>query len=182
MKKSIDRKSVQRLIIDNRSLGKTDQEIYDQLSMVYFDKKSIALLITSTIKEELKRKYKLLNYILIGLLLSTVVFKIISIVGISLDTHKPWLLITIFFFPILNVYFIYQIANYYGPIYRFCGLIVIAGFLKMITESTHWIDICINLILSVGIAGIAFYLDQHMFPDYKPNKLIKNENGEFILS
>jgi hypothetical protein len=42
-------------------------------------------------------------------------------------------------------------------------------------------DILANIIFSGAVAGLSFYLDKKMFPNYNPNKLKKDSNGEYIL-
>jgi hypothetical protein len=71
-KKSLDRKAAQKFIVDSRDNGKSDQDIYNELSQQYLDKKSVALLITGTVTTENKNKYKLYNNILLGLLVTGV--------------------------------------------------------------------------------------------------------------
>jgi hypothetical protein len=47
-KKSLERKPAQKFIIESRQNDKTDQEIYNDMTQQYFDKKAVALIITGT--------------------------------------------------------------------------------------------------------------------------------------
>jgi hypothetical protein len=180
-KKSLDRKVAQRTIIDCRANGKTDQEIYNELSQQYYDKKTVALLITGTVKDESRAKYKIYNNILLGLIGLTILFKVLAVFSLSLSEGQLWALLLIFIVPILNIYFFYEISRYNAPIYRFCGLLTIASFFQAVGKAENVIDIFISLALCAGISGLSFYLDSKMFPDYSPKNLKKDNKGEYIL-
>jgi len=181
-KKSLDRKATKQFIIDNRSLGKTDQEIYNLLAEQYYDKKTIALLITSQVTTENRKKYKVLNTLLLVLISITILFKILAIVQLSLSAGQVWALIFIFLVPLLNIYFFYEVLRYNGTIYRILGLLTMASFLQSISKGGTVLDITIGAFLCILIVGLAFYLDNYMFPYYSPSHLKKDSNGEYILS
>jgi len=180
-KKSLDRKAAKQFILDNRAISKTDQEIYNELSQQYYDKKAIALLVTSTVTMENKKKYKIYNNGLIGLIGITVLFKIFIIVNLALVVNQVWYLLLAFLVPIFNIYFLYEIAKYNGSIYRILGIWVI-GFSLQSINKVEGTNLIVNLILCILIAGLAFYLDRNMFPNYSPNNFKKDSNGEYILS
>ena len=181
-KKSLDRKAAQKFIVDSRDNGKTDQEIYNELSQQYYDKKSVALLITGTVTTENKNKYKVYNHILLGLLGLAILLRILLVFSLTIQTGQLWTLLLVFIVPLFAAYFAYEIAHYNGPIYRFCGIMTIAGFLQTVGKSEGGTDILINLVFAGAIAGLSFYLDSKMFPDYSPKNLKKDSNGEYILS
>ncbi|WP_276974125.1 hypothetical protein [Flavobacterium filum] len=181
-KKSLDRKAAQTFIVDSRDNGKTDQEIYNELSELYYDKKSVALLITWTVTTENKKKYKVYNNILLGLLGLSILFKLLTVFSLTIQTGQIWTLLLVLIVPLLAGYFMYEIARYNGPIYRFCGMLTIAGFLQTIGKAENGTDITINLIFAGAVAGLSFYLDSKMFPNYSPKNLKKDSNGEYILS
>ena len=181
-KKSLDRKAAQKFIVDSRDNGKTDQEIYNKLSQQYYDKKSVALLITGTVTTENKNKYKVYNNILLGLLGLAILLRILLVFSLTIQTGQLWTLLLVFIVPLFAVYFAYEIARYNAPIYRFCGIMTIAGFMQTIGKSEGGSDILINLVFAGAIAGLSFYLDSKMFPDFSPKNLKKDSNGEYILS
>ncbi|MCI1265054.1 MAG: hypothetical protein LKG19_00670 [Saprospiraceae bacterium] len=181
-KKSLDRKAAQKFIVDSRDNGKSDQDIYNELSQQYLDKKSVALLITGTVTTENKNKYKLYNNILLGLLGLSILFKLLTVFSLTIRTGQLWTLLLVLVVPLFAGYFMYEIARYNGPIYRFCGILTVVGFLQAIGKAENGTDILINVILAGAVAGLSFYLDSKMFPDYSPKNLKKDSNGEYILS
>jgi len=181
-KKSLDRKAAQKFIIDNRDNGKSDQDIYNELSQQYFDKKSVTLLITATVTTENKNKYIIYNNVLLGLLGLVILLRILLVFSLTIQTGQLWTLLLVFIVPLFAAYFAYEIARYNAPIYRFCGIMTIVGFMQTIGKSEGGTDILINLVFAGAIAGLSFYLDSKMFPDYSPKNLKKDGNGEYILS
>jgi hypothetical protein len=181
-KKSLDRKSAQKFIFDNRDNGKTDQEIYNELSQQYYDKKSITLLITGTVKTEHQNKYKIYNNILLGFLVLAILLRILLVFSLTIQTGQLWTLLLVFIVPLFAAYFIYEIARYNAPAYRFCGIMTIVGFMRTIGQSEGGTVILINLVFAGAIAGLSFYLDSKMFPNFSPMNLKKDSNGEYILS
>jgi hypothetical protein len=181
-KKSLDRKEAQKLIAHSRVSGKSDQEIYNDLSQQYFDRKSVALLITGTVTTENKNKYKVYNNILLGLLGLVVLSRILLVFSLTIQTGQLWTLLLLFIAPLFAAYFAYEISKYSGPIYRLCGIMTIVGFMQTISKSEGGTDILINLVFAGAIAGLSFYLDSKMFPHYSPKKLKTDSNGEYVLN
>ncbi|MBK9543166.1 MAG: hypothetical protein IPO49_12815 [Bacteroidetes bacterium] len=181
-KKSLDRKTAQIFIIESREKGKTDQEIYFDLTQKYYDTKAVALLITGTVSIANKNKYKVYNNILVGLLGLSIVFKLLTILNLTVQTGQLWTLVLVFIVPLFAAYFMYEIARYNAPIYRFCGWLTIAGFLQTVGKMEMGTDILLNIIFASAVAGLSFYLDSKLFPEYSPKNLKKDSNGDYILS
>jgi hypothetical protein len=180
-KKSLDRKAAQIFIVDSRDNGKSEQEIYRELSQQYYDKKSVALLITGTVTTANRNKYKVYNNILLGLLGLAILLRILLVFTLTIQTGQLWVLLLVFI-PLLEAYFGYEIARYNAPVYRLCGIMTIVGFMQTIGRSEGGTEILINLVFAGAIAGLSFYLDSKMFPDYSPKKLKTDSNSEYILS
>ena len=183
-KSSINRKEIHKFIIESRSNGKLDQEIYNELVLKYYDKKTIALLISGTVKNEHKEKYKASNTLLLVLIGITILFKFIAVINLSIEYDKLWALLLVFIIPLINVYFFYEVYRYNAMIYKVIGLLTIASIFKSISSAVdgYLLDIIISLILGGGIIYLSFYLSNKLIPNYKPNKLIKDSKGDFILN
>jgi len=181
-KKSFNKITVKKSIIESRANGKTDQEIYNELTQKYYDKKGIALFIPATATIENKNKYKLYNDVLLGAIGVVILLKIITIFSLSLASGQMWALLFIFIVPLMNIYFFYEIARYNGQVYRICGMLTIAGFLQSISKLETGFDFLLTFIFTAVITGLSFYLDAKMFPNYKPTNLKKDNNGEYIIN
>lgn len=180
-KQSLDRKAAEKFIIESRSIGKTDQEIYNELSQQYYDKKAVALQVMGTVTIENKNKYKIYNMILLGLLGLSILFKLLAVFSLTIHTEQLWTLLLVLIVPLFSGYFMYEIARYNGPIYRICGWLTIAGFFQTIGKIDNGTDVLINVIFAGAVAGLSFYLDSKMFPNYSPKNLMEDGNGEYIL-
>ncbi len=181
-KKSLTKKAATQFINDNRANGKTDQEIYAELAQQYYDKKAIALLITSISTKDDKAKYKVYNYILLGLLVLTALLKVLAVQVMSLQEGQLWALLLVFIVPILNIYFIYEISRYNAPAYRLCGIMSILGITQSLSNIQNPTDFFLTLVLCGAISGLSFYIDSVMFPNYSPRNLKKDSNGDYIMS
>jgi hypothetical protein len=69
-------------------------------------------------------------------------------------------------------------------IYKVIGLLTIASIFKSLSSAVdgYLLDIIISLLLGGGIIYFSFYLSNKLIPNYKPNKLIKDSKGDFILN
>jgi hypothetical protein len=180
-KKSLERKAAQQFIIDGRETGKSEQDIYNELTQQYYDKKAVALLITGTVTEENKSKYKVYNNILLGILGVAILLRIMLVFSLTIQTGQLWTLLFVFIVPFFATYFAFEIARYNAPIYRFCGIMTVLGFMRTINKAEDGTEVLINFLFAAAIAGLSFYLDSKLFPNYSPRKLKKDSNGEYIL-
>jgi hypothetical protein len=185
MRKSLDKKAVSRFIAEARADGKANQEIYNELSPQYYDKKGIALLITGTPTREDKEKYKIHNAILLALLGATILFKVLFVLQMAIPTKQWAALLFIFVVPIFNIWFFIEIARYSAGAYRFTGIFTLLGLMQSLQNQTLNVskaDMLVNILFTAAIAGLAFYLDAKLFPNYRPTNMRKDANGEYILS
>lgn len=178
-KKSLDGKAASLYIIENRNNGMTDQDIYTNLSQEYYDKKAVAILIKGTLTDEIKETYKLYNNILIGLLGLSIFFKLILVLNLAVETGELWTLVLMLFVPIINIFLIFGVVRYQIPIYRLCGFFSIIGLMQTINHGANFWETIFSLIYASLIAGIAFYLDSKLSPNYGPNSIEKDDTGEY---
>ena len=180
-KKSINKKEVNKTIKEKIDQGIPRIEILDELSELYFDKKTLSKLIASTPNPKRLKQYKLPNNILLGLLIITIISKIL--IGFSLFSQIS-IALTPFaiFLPIINILFAFEVARFKGYIYNILGIISIASILNMLGEiSDHGIYGTIDIIIGLLIAGLAFYIGNKMFPNYGLFGPKKDSKGEFKL-
>ena len=173
--------AIRQAVIDGRLNAKTDQEIYNELSQQYYDKQGLAVTITSIPTDADMAKYRIYNNALLGILVLSIVFKLITVFSLTLEAGQPLLLLLIFVVPLFTLYFIYLIKHYNAFAYRACGFLAIAGFLQSIEKADNSFDIIFNIIFAGAICFLSFYLDKNLFPKYSPGKLKKDGNGEYIL-
>lgn len=176
----MDLKTAKKIIAKGKEDGKMDQAIYNDLSPHYSDKKNLALLITGTATKEDRLKYKGYNYLLLGLLSAVALLRIMdSLYLVSAGEFSGFLVSLVGW--LLPALFIYGIAQYSGPVYRFCGIMAVLGLLPAIARQNDFTGILLNVVPLAAIAGLCFYLDRKMFPHFRPGKMKKDNNGNYVL-
>lgn len=180
-KKSINTKQVNKLIETRINEGKPRNEILEELSETYFDKKTLATLIAMTPEIERKKKYKIYNDILLGLLILTIILKVL--IGVLLLANVSIYAIPFaFLMPLLAVFFAIEVSRLKAYIYRVLGLMAIVSIgdsLGNLENFNFWFILDISI--GVGITFLAFYLGNQMFPNYGFSGPKKDEKGNILL-
>ncbi len=180
-KKSLNRKEVTKTIQNRLQDNIPRQEILDELSEQFFDKKTISVIIASTPDPLRKEKYKSLNNLLLGLIALTIIIKIF--VGILLiSSLSIYLLPIAFVIPFISIWFALEVSKFKGYIYNILGLLSIASILtsigKLQESGTYGLfDIAIVTV----IAGLSFYLGNKVFPNYGFFGPKKDSEGNILL-
>ncbi|MFT3704362.1 MAG: hypothetical protein QM802_18480 [Agriterribacter sp.] len=177
----MDQKTAKKLVEKGRAEGKSDQEIYNELSTDYASKKNLALLITGTATTADRQKYKMLNNVLIALLGVTLAFRLIA--AFYLISSGEWA--TVFFLflgMVLTGLVIYAVFNYMGAFYKPFGFLSALSVVKTLIGSSGSMLELIDLALLIPIPILCFYLGAKLFPNFKPNKLKKDVAGAYILN
>lgn len=180
-KKSINTKEVNGLIETRLNEGKPRNEILDELSETYFDKKTLATLIAMTPVIERKKKYKLFNDILLGLLILTIIIKVL--IGVLLLANVSIFAIPFaFLMPIMAIIFAFEVSRLKAYIYRILGFMAIVSVgdsLLNLENFNYWF--LLDISIGVGIIFLAFYIGNQMFPNYGFSRPKKDEKGNILL-
>ncbi|MBL7973319.1 MAG: hypothetical protein JNJ85_00305 [Candidatus Kapabacteria bacterium] len=181
MKKSLNRKEVMNLINDRLKNGISRQVLLEELAEQYYDKKTIAMLIASTINPVTKEKYRTVNMILFSLLVLSIIIKIL--IGIAQFSSISLYLIPIAFLtPILSILFASEVLKFRGYIYNILGIIAVASLLNTLSKmSDAGIYEVLDIVLIAAIIALSFYLGNKMFPNYGLLGPKKDSNGNILL-
>ena len=180
-KKSIDKKQIREQIKAFRAEGRPDQEVYNLLAPHYYDRKTVAQIITATVTDERKQKYRDAQITLLVLVGLTIGFKLLAAANLIFTMRSSAALLFLFLLPAVNVYFLVQLWRYDAAVYRVCGLFAIMGLTRILNgmaKEANWL-ILVDVGLIVAIAGLAFYLDSKLFPHYSPRNLKPDSNGDY---
>ena len=175
------RKLAKKMIEDGRSHQETFNEIKDLCDFSVEEIAKIMKLIPSKSKKE---KNKVANTVLFIVLCFTIVQKIFF--GLSLiEDLEGFAILIILLFPLLNVYFAYNVAVFNTPIYRmiaFFTIISIIQSLKNISGITMDIFALIDIVIAIALIFLGFYLNTKMTVLYEvSNEKYENQNGESRL-
>jgi hypothetical protein len=180
-KTSIKRKEVYKFIKARLAEGMKRTDILTDLNQRYYDKVTLCKMIAAVPEMATIKKYRNWNNMLLGLLIFTIVIKII--IGVLLVSGISWYLMPLAtIFAIITVLFTLKVAKFRGYIYNLLGLFAIANMFKLISdlESTGiWGHL--DLAIGASIAALAFFLGHKMFPHYGLFGPKKDEDGKLML-
>ncbi len=182
-KKSIssNRKEIQKSIEHKLNNGMARTQVLEELSAAYFDQSTLAKMIAATADNETKAKYRTLNNILLGLLVVTIITKVLIAIDLLMVT-SIYALPIILLLPLLNIYLAIGVSKYTGYLYRVISLLTFAGMLQMMEKQegdSMWL--LIDLGIGAAILGLSFYLGNKMFPYYGFFGPKKGEDGNVLL-
>jgi hypothetical protein len=180
-KKSLNKKEAFKTIQNRLQENIPRQEILDELSELYFDKKTISAIIASTPDPQTRIKYKALNNLLLGLLALTITIKIL-VSALLLSSLSLFLIPIAFFVPFMTIWFAIEVSNFKGYIYNLLGLLAILGIFKTISNiGESGIYGIIDIAIMIAISLLSFYLGNKMFPNYGFFGPKKDTNGNILL-
>jgi cytochrome bd-type quinol oxidase subunit 1 len=179
-KKHIAYKELKKLVAE-KLLSQTPRKvILDELSSEYYDKDAIAKVISSIPTEKSKSEFKSLNSILIFLLLLASLLKLIVVFSFLSDVSLYALPFAIIF-PLINIYFAWEIRNYNGQLYKIIGLFGLMSMLKSFGGDLQSPFGIFVIAIAALISFLAFYLGKKMFPNLGLMGPKKDASGEYIL-
>lgn len=180
-KRDLSKKEMRNFIIENRSQGKPDQEIYFELRKSSNERYQIAKLITNTATDVAVSKHKNVRIILIALLLISIPVFLNIIYIYSSQPYWPEVSMCAIY-TVGVLYYSYQLyLAYSGEVWSMSiSIPMMFGLSTAQIEDTMLLVIWLSFLLIVGL--LLFYLKNKMFPKNKfMEKLVKNDDGEYVL-
>ena len=141
------------------------------------DKDEVVILLTESLKMEDRKKISVWNTILLVLIGSTILLKVLTVLGLSIHTGELWTVLLVLITPILNVFFFFIVMNYKIQMYKFIAIFSMLGLVNSIGKMGEGIELIINIFLSLTIFGLSLAL----YLNNKPAEIKKDENGNHIL-
>ena len=165
-----------------RELGKSNQDIYLELTQVYKGKEEIAKLVAHTLTTEQKNQFRTLNNILFIILSLSGIFKIGF--GIALATNSlDYLFATVS--SIINFGFAYGVYKYSISSYMLFVKIIVVSWIRFVLmaqnpENINPTIVTIDIVFSVVVVFMLFYISTES-SSLQQHEFIKDENGEYII-
>ena len=163
-----------------RNEGKSNQEIYGELTKAYTDKDAIAKLIAQTLTKEQKDEYRTLNNILFILLVLSAIFKLGFGAAFAQNLHEYLFVILI---PMLNIYFAYVVFKFRVSDYGNAIKIILLSCVHLLFEAKNKEDITpiiVNVVFSLLIVALFAFLST-AFSAIQQHEFEKDINGEYII-
>lgn len=179
--KKHEKKEALKTIQTRLEQGKPRKEILEKLAGTYGSRSSLVELIARTPNPEKKKKYKLLNYILaLFLLLSAGVSVYAGIKSFAAEPVEA-IIVMVITLLILTILII-GVLRFNGYIY---GLLTFLMLLAVVTDLINFSEWdkgdLIGIFILLAFAGLAYFLNKKIFPNYGLFGLKKGRDGEYLL-
>lgn len=119
-----------------------------------------------------KKKYKLVNSLLLTILMLTVILKFIVGIPIVIQNGIQWLPVLLLI-PLINIILCYEVATYKGYIYKWVAIYPVLPLLKLLpTLFTNGVDFfkTIDLVIVGLLIFLGLYLNKKFAADYKTKR------------
>ena len=132
--------------------------------------------IASVADPERKRRYAVLNYVLVALLVLGALSKMFSNLSPGLMAGAVVLGL------ILPLGFAYVIARFDGRMYSFLIVLTLVGALKILFEKGNWLGKLSDLVLPAAIIAVAFVAHRKIFPNMRLFRVKKGPDGSYVFA
>lgn len=150
-------------------MGKTKQEILETLKETSkLPAEVLAKIIQSIPTLAARQKYKAPNIFLIILLSITILFKIIAVIPIIIETGIRGILL-IFILPLINILLLWGVATFNLRSHRLVAILTIIGLIssfKVIASEPFEPLMLIDFAIAAGLIILGFYLDSKLCRPY----------------
>ena len=175
----LKRRAIRKAAIKERQAGKPAEEIYKTYQGQVRPKFALAFAIASVADPERKRRYALLNYVLVALLVLVAVLKALSVVMFS--NLSPGLMVgAVVLGLIVPLYFAFAIARFDGRAYPFLILLLLINTLNILFEKGNWLLKLSDLVLVAAIIAVAFVAQRKIFPNMRFFRVKKGADGSYV--
>jgi protein-disulfide isomerase len=173
------RRAILKAAIKERQAGKPAEEIYKTYQGQVRPNNALAMAIASVADPERKRRYAVLNYVLVALLVLLAVLKALSVVMFS--NLSPGLMAgAVVLGLIVPLGFAYVIARFDGRMYSFLIALTLVGALKILFEKGNWLGKLADLVLPAAIIAVAFVAQRKIFPNMRLFRVKKDAGGSYV--
>ncbi len=175
----LKRRAILKAAIKERQAGKPAEEVYKTYQGQVRPNFALAFAIASVADPERKRRYAVLNYVLVALLVLVAVLKALSVVMFS--NLSPGLMLgAVVLGLIVPLYFAFAIARFDGRAYPFLILLLLFNALNILFEKGNWLLKLSDLVLPAAIIAVAFVAQRKIFPNMRLFRVKKGPDGSYV--
>jgi hypothetical protein len=175
----LKRRAILKAAIKERQAGKPAEEIYKTYQGQVRPNNALAMAIASVADPERKRRYAVLNYVLVALLVLVAVLKTLSVVMFS--NLSPGLMVgAVVLGLIAPLGFAFVIARFDGRMYSFLILLLLLNALHILFEKGNWLGKLADLVLPAAIIAVAFVAQRKIFPNMRLFRVKKSADGSYV--
>ena len=185
--KSMTKKEVRKVVNQRIFIGKTKQEIFDELKDISkLSTKDLAKIIQKTPSLKAKKKYKTSYIVLKIMLVLTIIFKLKMGIQIIIEDEIKnvfQIILILSIIPIINTLLLIGVSKYRPNSFKLAAIFTFLGLYQYMRSGIVFEEvgaiIFLDLFIHLGIIVLALHLDYKFFPKYLTNKeLYHNTQGE----
>ena len=174
----LKRRAILKAAIKERQAGKPAEEVYKTYQGQVRPNNALAMAIASVADPERKRRYAVLNYVLVALLILVAVLKASSVMFSNLS---PGLMVgAVVLGLIVPLSFAFVIARFDGRVYSFLILLSLFNALNILSEKGSWLLKLPDLVLLAAIIAVAFVVQRKIFPNMRLFRVKKAADGSYV--
>src|ERR1043166_1930531 len=173
------RSAILKAAIKERQAGKPAEEVYKTYQGQVRPNNALAMAIASVADPERKRRYAVLNYVLVALLVVVALLKALSVVTFS--NLSPGLMAgTVVVGLIVPLYFAYVIGRFDGRAYSVLVFLALLSALNILFQKGNWLGKLAALVLPAALFAFAFVAQRKIFPNMRLFRVEKGADGSYV--
>lgn len=167
------KKEIRKIASTKLNEGKKRQQVLTEMAEeTQAPVADIAAVLRYTPSRRTKKKYQLVNSLLLTILILTVILKFIIGIPIVLENGIQWLPL-LFLVPLINILLCYGVATYRGRIYKWVAIYSAISLLKslpaLLTNGVDFLE-AIDLVIVGLLIFLGLYLNRKFAADYKTKR------------
>ena len=166
----LTRRAILKAAIKERQAGKPAEEVYKTYQGQVRPNNALAVAIASVADPERKRRYAVLNYVLVALL-------VLTALSVMFSNLSPGLMVLRLIVPL---YFAFAIARFDGRAYSFLILLLLFNALNSLFEKGKWLLKLSELVWFAAFIAVAFVAYRKIFPNMRLFRVKKAADGSYV--
>ena len=175
------RSAILKAAITARRAGKPAEEVYKIYQGQVRPDSALAMAIASVADPERKRRYAILNHLLVALLVFVAVIKALSVFAMFSDFSAGLLAGAVVLGVIVPLAFAFGIARFDGRVYTVLLFLLLLNALNILLRAEgNWLSVLPDLVLLAAIIALAFVAKAKIFPNVGPLGVKRSADGSYI--
>ena len=176
----LTRRAILKAAIKERQAGKPAEEVYKTYQGQVRPNNALAVAIASVADPERKRRYAVLNYVLVALLVLSAVLKALSVV-VMFSNLSPGLMVGAVVVGLFApLYFAFAIARFDGRAYSFLISLLLLNALNTLFDKGNWLLKLLGLVWFAAFIAVAFVAQRKIFPNMRLFRVKKGADGSYV--
>lgn len=171
-------KEIRRIAQDQLYVGKSYQEVYDELNATFPNREiDLARIVSREVSNAQRKKYGTLNIILMVLLVISIGIKVVTAIGIASELGPAGLVLTLIL-PAASVAMLVGVVRWRMMAYSAVGILGLMGMFGIV-DSTIIFQLNIFDVQALGLIGLGFFMFYTLGGKYKTSsQQIKDAKGQ----